>query len=164
MKIDLIALDLDDTLLNSRLDISEGNRRAIVAAENAGIEIVLATGRNYAGVKKIHPLLDLGRKGNYLVCSNGAEILEAATGVSVERLTLSRDFCHEASAFIDSENLPWQVYMDGKIFCSRINDWRSWTRKSPVKLCSKPDLGFALREWPGQIRRARRAGTHRRAL
>jgi len=123
MKIDLIALDLDDTLLNSRLDISEGNRRAIVAAENAGIEIVLATGRNYAGVKKYIPLLDLGRKGNYLVCSNGAEILEAATGVPVERLTLSRDFCHEASAFIDSENLPWQVYMDGKIFCSRINDW-----------------------------------------
>ncbi len=123
MKIDLIALDLDDTLLNSSLDISEDNRRAIVAAENAGIEIVLATGRNYAGVRRYIPLLDLGRKGNYLVCSNGAEILEAATGSVVQRLMLSSEFCHEAAAFIDAENLPWQVYMDGKIYCSRINDW-----------------------------------------
>ncbi|MDX9826307.1 MAG: Cof-type HAD-IIB family hydrolase [Spirochaetia bacterium] len=123
MKIDLIALDLDDTLLNSSLNISEGNRRAIIAAENAGIEIVLATGRNYAGVRKYIPLLDLGRKGNYLVCSNGAEILEAATGSVIERLMLSSEFCREASEFIDSEGLPWQVYMDGKIFCSRVNDW-----------------------------------------
>jgi Cof subfamily protein (haloacid dehalogenase superfamily) len=123
MKIDLIALDLDDTLLDSALNISEGNRRAIVAAENAGIEIVLATGRNYAGVKKFIPFLDLRRKGNYLVCSNGAELLEAATGATVERLMLSPEFCREASTFIDSEGLPWQVYMGGKIFCSRINDW-----------------------------------------
>ena len=123
MKIDLIALDLDDTLLNSSLCISEGNRRAIVAAENAGIEIVLATGRNYAGVRRYIPLLDLGRKGNFLVCSNGAEILEAVSGSVVERLLLSSEFCHEAAAFIDAENLPWQVYMEGKIFCSRINDW-----------------------------------------
>lgn len=123
MKIDLIAIDLDDTLLDSTLDISKGNRRAILAAQNAGIEIVLATGRNYAGVKKYIPLLDQGRKGNYLVCSNGAEILEAATGAVVERLVLTSEFCHEVAAFIDSEDLPWQVYMDGKIFYSKINDW-----------------------------------------
>ncbi len=52
MKIRLIALDLDDTLLRSDLTISAGNRKALVNAENTGIEIVLASGRNYISMRE----------------------------------------------------------------------------------------------------------------
>jgi hydroxymethylpyrimidine pyrophosphatase-like HAD family hydrolase len=157
MKIDLIALDLDDTLLNSSLNISEGNRRAIIAAENAGIEIVLATGRNYAGVRKYIPLLDLGRKGNYLVCSNGAEILEAATGSVIERLMLSSEFCREASEFIDSEG--WKNLLQQS---QRLG---SHGRKNhrPALIHGRPQR-LALQKRPDQVRRARRAGNHSRIV
>jgi hydroxymethylpyrimidine pyrophosphatase-like HAD family hydrolase len=45
VSIDFIALDLDGTLLDVNDDISPGNRRALRAALDAGIRVVLVTGR-----------------------------------------------------------------------------------------------------------------------
>jgi hypothetical protein len=45
MSIRLIALDLDGTLINSRCEISEQDRQALVAASERGIQIVVLTGR-----------------------------------------------------------------------------------------------------------------------
>jgi len=47
MGIRLIALDIDGTLLNSRWEVSEANRRAIAEATRRGIEVALVTGRRY---------------------------------------------------------------------------------------------------------------------
>ena len=43
----LIALDIDGTLLNSRFVVSERNRAAIAEATRRGIEVALVTGRRY---------------------------------------------------------------------------------------------------------------------
>ncbi len=45
MPLDLIALDLDGTLLDSSEQITPRSRRAIKAALDRGIRIVLVTGR-----------------------------------------------------------------------------------------------------------------------
>ena len=45
--IRLIAIDLDGTLLNSKVEISEENRHALRRAHEAGVEIVLGTGRRH---------------------------------------------------------------------------------------------------------------------
>src|SRR5215472_14202138 len=47
MPIRLIAVDIDGTLLNSRLSVSEGNRAAVAEATRRGIEVALVTGRRY---------------------------------------------------------------------------------------------------------------------
>ena len=47
MGVRLIALDIDGTLLDSRWQLPEANRRAIDAASARGIEIALVTGRRY---------------------------------------------------------------------------------------------------------------------
>jgi hypothetical protein len=47
MPIRLIALDIDGTLLNSRWEVSPGNREAIAKATERGIEVALVTGRRY---------------------------------------------------------------------------------------------------------------------
>ena len=44
-KIDIIATDLDGTLLTDNKQISDGNRRALEKAASEGIYIVPATGR-----------------------------------------------------------------------------------------------------------------------
>lgn len=123
MKIRLIALDLDDTLLRGDLGISDANKSAVREAEDRGIEIVLASGRSYDAMKKYVDFLELDRPGNFLVCSNGAEIYDAETGTIVDRQKLDGDFCHELAAEIESRGFPWQVYVDGKIICSRMNPW-----------------------------------------
>jgi Cof subfamily protein (haloacid dehalogenase superfamily) len=123
MNIRLIALDLDDTLLDSRLDISRANIEAVAAAEEAGIEIVLASGRNLRSMRKYVLALGLDRPGNYLVCSNGAETLEAQSGKPVERLRLSEAFCHEAVPVIESQGFSWQVYLEDRIYASEMTEW-----------------------------------------
>ena len=47
MRVRLIALDIDGTLLNNRFRVSERNREAIAEATRRGIEVALVTGRRY---------------------------------------------------------------------------------------------------------------------
>ena len=48
MSVKLIALDMDGTLLNSKSELSEGNKKALEKAMQAGILVVPATGRVYS--------------------------------------------------------------------------------------------------------------------
>src|SRR5215472_1887080 len=47
MRVRLIALDIDGTLLSNRFTVSERNREAIAEAARRGIEVALVTGRRY---------------------------------------------------------------------------------------------------------------------
>lgn len=72
--IRLIALDLDGTLYDPRTGMSPVNRKALVAARDAGIEIVLATGRTRGSALNIIEQLGLDSPGIYvqgLVTHNG---------------------------------------------------------------------------------------------
>ncbi len=67
----LLALDIDGTLVNSRLELSEPTVEAVHRAQKAGIRVVLATGRRYS---RVLPLVEpLGVKVP-LVTSTGALI------------------------------------------------------------------------------------------
>ncbi len=123
MKIDLIALDLDDTLLDSALGVSEGNRAAIAEARAAGIRVVLASGRSIHSMREYARSLGLDGPGDYLVCSNGAEIVESATGAIVEERRLTAALCAEAALAIEERGFPWQVYEHGVILVSRLSAW-----------------------------------------
>ncbi|HWR12837.1 MAG TPA: Cof-type HAD-IIB family hydrolase [Rectinemataceae bacterium] len=145
MNIKLIALDLDDTLLKSDLSISETNRLAVQEAEKEGIELVLASGRSYFAMRKYIDFLGLGRPGNFLICSNGAEILEAESGKTKDMLMLPESFCHETAANIEAHGFPWQVYMDGKIYCSELNPWAFLDERlsgQPATLAPSKDILF----------------------
>jgi len=47
MRVRLIALDIDGTLLSNRFTVSERSREAIAEAARRGIEVALVTGRRY---------------------------------------------------------------------------------------------------------------------
>lgn len=70
-EIKLVALDMDGTLLNDDLEVSEENAQAIKQAIHEGVDVVLATGRPMAMVESFSKDLDLP---SYLVTVNGGEI------------------------------------------------------------------------------------------
>jgi Cof subfamily protein (haloacid dehalogenase superfamily) len=47
MAIRFIAVDIDGTLLNSKLEVSAANRAAVAEAARRGVEVALVTGRRY---------------------------------------------------------------------------------------------------------------------
>ena len=46
--VQLIAIDMDGTLLSPDHTISKKNKEAILEAQSRGIEVVVATGRSYS--------------------------------------------------------------------------------------------------------------------
>jgi Cof subfamily protein (haloacid dehalogenase superfamily) len=67
--IRLIAIDIDGTLLGTKVQLSEENRAALVHAHEAGIEIVLGTGRRHHFALPIAQSLGFDL---WLISSNGA--------------------------------------------------------------------------------------------
>ncbi|WP_248927854.1 Cof-type HAD-IIB family hydrolase [Paenibacillus hamazuiensis] len=70
----LVALDMDGTLLNEEKLISEENRRAIKAATEAGVTVMLCTGR---GVPNIMSYVDELQLKSPIVAVNGSEVWKA---------------------------------------------------------------------------------------
>ena len=54
MSIQLVAIDIDGTLLNSKREITPEVFSAIQDAKAAGVKIIIATGRPIAGVQKLY--------------------------------------------------------------------------------------------------------------
>jgi Cof subfamily protein (haloacid dehalogenase superfamily) len=80
-----IATDLDGTLLRSDGSISPRTRTAIHAAEDAGVVVVIATGRP---PRWIAPVVEqLGERG-LVVCANGASVYDPARHLLVDRFDL----------------------------------------------------------------------------
>ncbi|HMQ03473.1 MAG TPA: Cof-type HAD-IIB family hydrolase [Pyrinomonadaceae bacterium] len=67
--IKLLALDLDGTVLNSRGVIMDENRRAIRAAEEAGVLVTIATGRRFRDARPVGLDLELNAP---MISHNGA--------------------------------------------------------------------------------------------
>ncbi|MEN6499253.1 MAG: Cof-type HAD-IIB family hydrolase [Rectinema sp.] len=122
-QIRLIALDLDDTLLRADLSISEENKRALQRAEKLGIHIVLASGRNYFSMRRYAEELCIHRRGDYLIGSNGAQLIQASTGKLLEDLKLPASFCRTMTVELERQGYAWQFYIEGTIYCNRMNEW-----------------------------------------
>jgi Cof subfamily protein (haloacid dehalogenase superfamily) len=123
MRFDLIALDLDDTLLHSDLSISEANRAALARAHRAGAKIVLASGRNIHSMYKYAELLGLAGPDDYIISTNGAEIVETATGRVLEETRMEPGLCREIARAVEARGFPWQVYEAGRILYKGRNPW-----------------------------------------
>ena len=52
MKYELIAVDLDGTLLNNQSEISSRNAEALHRAEQLGARVVISTGRMYCAARE----------------------------------------------------------------------------------------------------------------
>lgn len=65
----LIAIDIDGTLLNSQVQITQGNLGTLRRAHEAGVEIILVTGRRHAFAMPIAEALGFPL---WLISSNGA--------------------------------------------------------------------------------------------
>ena len=71
-QIKMIGLDLDGTLLNTKKELTENTRRVLREAIDAGILVLMATGRPYTGI----PAELRNFPGiHYALTSNGARSL-----------------------------------------------------------------------------------------
>lgn len=87
--IKILFLDLDDTLLNSRKEITPKNAAAIETALKAGHRIVINSGRPLMAITAQIDHLNLNKKGCYAIAYNGGVIYDSYTKQIIYQKTLS---------------------------------------------------------------------------
>ncbi len=78
--IKVIAMDMDGTLLNSQKEISPRTRQALLKAEEAGMILILASGRPTSGLMTFAKELGMERHHGLLVSYNGSQVVDCETG------------------------------------------------------------------------------------
>ena len=137
-KIRLCALDVDGTLIDSSLAITEGVARAVDALEQAGIIPAIVTGRT---VKELEVLRARFPYLRYFIVSNGAYAFDSVTGECFYEdllpLELAKTVVEEAQQY----SVMIEVYADG---ASHV-DAAAWANKAAyrVEFLTHPSLGPA---------------------
>lgn len=80
MNYEMLVLDLDGTLTNSKKEITEPTKKALIEIQEDGKKVVLASGRPINGVQPLADELELKRFGSYILSFNGARITQCSTG------------------------------------------------------------------------------------
>ena len=83
MKYKVLALDLDGTLTNSDKGVSEHTFRTLCRAQQAGVKVLLVSGRPTPGVQWVADMIELHKQNGYLLAYNGSEIIESSTGSKI---------------------------------------------------------------------------------
>lgn len=99
--IELIAIDMDGTLLDSRKQLPQENIDAIQAAVAAGIKIVICTGRSKAGVKPYFDRLGLTEE-EYVILNNGCSVHETLNWSTLYGQPLKTEDILDLQAHVDA--------------------------------------------------------------
>lgn len=109
MPFDLIALDLDGTLLNTREEISPRNRRAIRSALDAGIRIVLVTGRGVDTPIRISKELGLNLP---IICAHGALTKDFLANKTLGHVPVPLQYAKPMVEFAERNGLSIALYSE----------------------------------------------------
>ena len=115
----LIAIDLDGTLLNSYGIIPEENRKAIKKAQQAGINVVLASGRTTNSVKSLAE--ELG--GNeYIICGNGSLIYDLKKEEIIYDKFIEKNKALQIIQICEQNSIYYNVYTEDMVIAKTLDN------------------------------------------
>lgn len=88
MKYKLLVLDIDGTVTNSKKEVTEKTKNAILDLQKRGIPVAIASGRAPQGIYSVAKALELDKFGSYIMPFNGARIVNFQTGECIYSKTL----------------------------------------------------------------------------
>lgn len=115
MAYEILVLDIDGTLTNSEKKISETTYNAIMAVQERGHTVVLASGRPTPGILPLAKQLKLDEYGGYILSYNGAKIIHCSTNEIIYQKTLPLELLPEIYDSAIEYNLGLMTYEDETI-------------------------------------------------
>ncbi len=128
---------MDGTLTNAKKEITPRTRQAIRRAIEAGVQIVLASGRPVLGIQPLADALELPRLGGYILAYNGGHIIDCKTGQSVYARMIPASFYTEICDFARSLGVSALTYDDTGVVTEQPNakyvHKEAYNNKIPIK-------------------------------
>jgi hypothetical protein len=153
--IRLIALDVDGTLLDSRWQVPEANRRALAEATARGIEVVLVTGRRFEFAR---PVIDQLEGPLTLIVNNGA-LVKTRDGLTLIRHLLpaaaARRVLEATAAFRETTALVFDRSGAAQVIYERLESTDphriTYFERNRAFIAAVTPLDAALTEDPLQV-------------
>ena len=137
MKIELIASDLDGTIIDRNHYIPEQNLEAIQKIHTQNIPFVICTGKSYSVSKNICDKFH----ASYGVFGNGTQIIDFRTGKELLKNTLLKKDLLYIVTLAKRYNLHVHLYTDSEVITEKLSymDLRNFILKSEA---ADPNLKF----------------------
>lgn len=113
MQYRLIASDLDGTMFGDDLTPPKANVDSIQRAMDAGVKVVIATGRPPSSTQMVANKLGIVGEDQYLICFNGAAIARASDGAVLESTFLPDDAAEKIMAVAHRFDTSVIAYING---------------------------------------------------
>ena len=113
----MLASDFDRTLVGEDAVLRPRTRAALTAARDAGLRVVVVTGRMFRSIRPY--LLDAGLH-DPVVCYQGAVVADPVSGEWLRHEPIPLELAREAIAFVQREGHALNCYVDDDLVVDRI--------------------------------------------
>ncbi len=114
----LIAIDLDGTLLNAYGEVSEENKKAITYAQEKGAIVMLTSGRPIQSVQ--HLARELGTS-EYCICGNGATVHDLKKQEMLYQNAIEKKRILELIEICEHNSIYYSIYTEEGILTKSLN-------------------------------------------
>lgn len=108
--IKLVALDMDGTLFTDTLEITKENQKMIKAAVEAGVHVIISTGRPYVGLP-VDKLAALGIR--YAITSNGGGIYRLPEKECVFSKCMPPEIIVPIIRYLQTKDIQYDAFIGG---------------------------------------------------
>lgn len=145
----LVALDMDDTLLNTSHEISPRTADAIRRATAQGVTVTIATGRMYCSARPFAEGLGLDVP---LITYNGALIKGVLSGDTLFHCPIDASVAGEVLAFFRQQGWYLQSYVDDKLYVAEMNEHaRYYEKLSKIPAIAAGDAFYTMQSAPTKL-------------
>ena len=125
LDVRLIALDLDDTLLNDNREITDMTVEALRECVNRGIYVVLCSGRAEDAILPFVRRLEIAGKeaGRYLIAINGCSIFDLHKRQQIFCRKVEADILLRTNQVAEARGLRSEVYTPDTIYYREETKW-----------------------------------------
>ena len=111
MEYQLLATDMDGTLLNEKKKISAENQEAVNRALDMGKDVIFSTGRS---LSETEPYFAAFPKMRYLLCESGALLYDIRQQKILDRQMIQPSVAEEILTYTTGRDVLLQIMMKGK--------------------------------------------------
>lgn len=137
MDYEIIALDIDGTLVNSQKQITDRTYDTLINLQKSGKKVVLASGRPIQGIMPYAEKLKLSKYGGYVLAYNGGCVYDVAQDEKVFSKDFPLECIPEICDIIKDTGVTVNTYENDLIISgNRINKY-SYIERDIIKLDMK---------------------------
>jgi Cof subfamily protein (haloacid dehalogenase superfamily) len=154
----MLAIDIDDTLINDNKEITQGTKHALEQALAQGVTVTLATGRMYASAKQMAAQLGLNVP---LITYQGSLVKNSVDGATLYERNVPSEAAHHIFDYCERNGLHLQTYLDDILYVQVDNEKsRNYASLSKIpftvypkfrELADKPSTKLLIIDDPGRL-------------